>query len=233
MVETVLTYGCEVWAMREDDKRKLTAVEMDYLRRSARRSRLERIRNEQIRREMSAEETVIERIEKKSLKWFGHLLRMEETRWPKRIFQWTPPGKQKRGRPHRSCRGRLGRRRRGDLRRFGGLGLRQARPQLGLERGGVVSALPVHAPGQRRDQQGMHQERQRKRAQRALVARRGKFEAFGGEGHGVAGAKGVGWRAGGPVTWRSAPTGRPGRRPPFAARPSPAPRFRTGCPCRR
>lgn len=102
MVETVLTYGCEVWAMREDDKRKLTAVEMDYLRRSARRSRLERIRNEQIRREMSAEETVIERIEKKSLKWFGHLLRMEETRWPKRIFQWTPPGKQKRGRPHRS-----------------------------------------------------------------------------------------------------------------------------------
>ena len=94
--------GVKCGAMREDDKRKLTAVEMDYLRRSARRSRLERIRNEQIRREMSAEETVIERIEKKSLKWFGHLLRMEETRWAMRIFQWTPPGKQKRGRPHRS-----------------------------------------------------------------------------------------------------------------------------------
>ena len=102
MVETVLTYGCEVWALKEEDKKRIRAVEMDYLRRSAGRSRLERIRNEQIRLKMSAQETVIERIEKKSLRWFGHLLRMNDERLPKQIFIWKPPGRRKRGRPRRS-----------------------------------------------------------------------------------------------------------------------------------
>lgn len=102
MVETVLMYGCEVWAIKEEDKKKITSVEMDYLRRSARRSRLEKIRNEQIRNEMAANESVIERIEKRSLKWFGHLLRMDDTRWPKRIFKWRPAGKNKKGRPRKS-----------------------------------------------------------------------------------------------------------------------------------
>ena len=102
MVETVLTYGCEVWTLKEEDKRRLTAIEMDYLRRSTRRSRIERIRNEEIRKEMSAKETVVERVEKRSLKWFGHMLRMDDERWPKRIFNWKPPGRNRRGRPRKS-----------------------------------------------------------------------------------------------------------------------------------
>lgn len=102
MVDSVLTYGCEVWTMKEEDKKRLTAVEMDYLRRSSRTSRLERVRNEEIRNRMSARETIIERIEKRSLIWFGHLLRMDETRWPKRVFSWKPPGRNKRGRPRKS-----------------------------------------------------------------------------------------------------------------------------------
>ena len=102
MVESVLCYGSEIWALKEEDKRKLLAIEMDYLRRSARVSRLQRVRNEEIRNRMKATESVIQRVEKRGLRWFGHLLRMDDTRWPKRIFQWTPPGKNKRGRPRRS-----------------------------------------------------------------------------------------------------------------------------------
>lgn len=102
MVETVLCYGSEVWTLREEEKKKVLAVEMDYLRRSSRTSRRERVTNVQIRNSMAATETVIDRIQKRSLKWFGHLLRMEDTRWPKRLFYWTPPGKRKKGRPRRS-----------------------------------------------------------------------------------------------------------------------------------
>lgn len=102
MVDTVLSYGCEVWAMKEEIKRRINAVEMDYLRRSTRTSRLERVRNEDIRKKMHAEETIINRIEKKGLTWFGHVLRMEDARWPKRMFTWKPPGKNKRGRPRKS-----------------------------------------------------------------------------------------------------------------------------------
>ena len=102
MVETVLTYGCEVWALREEDKRRLITVEMDYLRRSARKSKIQRVRNEDIRDMMTANETVTDRIEKRSLKWFGHLMRMDGSRWPKRIFTWNPPGRNRKGRPRRS-----------------------------------------------------------------------------------------------------------------------------------
>ena len=35
------------------------------------------------------------------LKWFGHLMRMQQQRWPKRLFQWTPAGRGIRGRPRR------------------------------------------------------------------------------------------------------------------------------------
>ena len=63
-------------------KQKLLAVEMDYLRRSAGISRLQRIRNHEIRR-MKVEENVIDRIEKRKVKWFGHLMRMQQQRWPK------------------------------------------------------------------------------------------------------------------------------------------------------
>jgi len=71
----------------------MVRVEMDYLRKSAKTSRLERKTNEYIRDCMDAPETIIDRIERRGLKWFGHLLRMPDERWPKK-----PPGKKKRGR---------------------------------------------------------------------------------------------------------------------------------------
>ncbi|XP_030759846.1 uncharacterized protein LOC115885173 [Sitophilus oryzae] len=83
-------------------KRRLTAVEMDYLRRSAGVSKMDRITNIEIRHRMNAPETIIDRVEIRGLKWFGHLLRMPEDRWPKRLFQWSPPQRRKRGRPRRS-----------------------------------------------------------------------------------------------------------------------------------
>lgn len=102
LVESVLTYGSEVWTMSAAVKRKLNAIEMDYLRRGARRSRRERVRNEEIRSIMDAHETVVERVEKRRLRWFGHVLRMNPERWPHRMYHWQPPGKRKRGRPRRS-----------------------------------------------------------------------------------------------------------------------------------
>jgi hypothetical protein len=57
-------------------RKRLQAVEMDYLRRSARFSRLEHISNQEIRTRMNAEESIIDRIKDKGLNWFGHVLRM-------------------------------------------------------------------------------------------------------------------------------------------------------------
>jgi hypothetical protein len=66
---------------------------MDYLRRSARVSRLEHISNQEIRTRMNAEESIMDRIKNKGLKCFGHVLRMEEERWPSNFISGSHQGK--------------------------------------------------------------------------------------------------------------------------------------------
>jgi hypothetical protein len=69
-----VNYG---WKIKvKNKKKKLQAVEMDYLRRSARKSKLERVPNEEIRRIMQSEETVLDRTEARKLRWFWHVTRM-------------------------------------------------------------------------------------------------------------------------------------------------------------
>jgi hypothetical protein len=33
------------------------------------------------------------------LNWYGHVVCMEDNRWPKRITTWRPEGRRRRGRP--------------------------------------------------------------------------------------------------------------------------------------
>ena len=77
---------------------------MDFLRRSCRISRLEHVRNEVIRERAKVVKSIIDDIDKKQLTWFGHVKRMEERRWPRKILDWGPPERRKRGRPRRSWR---------------------------------------------------------------------------------------------------------------------------------
>jgi hypothetical protein len=67
LVESVLCYGCATLIINEQYKRRINAVEMDYLHRSARVSRLEHLSNEEIRKRMNVEESAIERIQKRGL----------------------------------------------------------------------------------------------------------------------------------------------------------------------
>lgn len=102
VVESITTYGCETWELNKRDKDRLLALEMDFWRRSSGFSRLDHVRNETIRRTMQVEESILDAIETKQLRWYGHLERMADTRWPKRIWNWHPPERRKRGRPPRS-----------------------------------------------------------------------------------------------------------------------------------
>lgn len=99
IVESIATYGAEVWELNKRDQDRLLALEMDFWRRSSGTSRLEHKRNDEIRQNMEVEKTIIDTIETKHLLWYGRLERMEETRWPKKVWQWTPQGRRRRGRP--------------------------------------------------------------------------------------------------------------------------------------
>jgi hypothetical protein len=72
-------YGVEVWQIPTKEINKILSTEMDVLRRSARKSRVERIKNEHIKEIMGVKGKP-DIIEKKKLQWYGHVKRMPKKR---------------------------------------------------------------------------------------------------------------------------------------------------------
>ena len=63
-------------------------------------TRLDRLKNEQIRTDLNVEPVLIT-IERERLRWYGHVMRMDESRIPRRYLQWRPQGKRPVGRPRK------------------------------------------------------------------------------------------------------------------------------------
>ena len=68
---------------------------MDVLRRSARKSNMERIKNGHIKEIIGVKG-------KPDLQWYGHVKRMPEERIPKLITDWIPQERRKRGYPRKT-----------------------------------------------------------------------------------------------------------------------------------
>jgi hypothetical protein len=77
---------------------------MDVLRRSTRKSMMERIKNQHIQEITGVKEKpdIIEIIERKRLQWYGHVKGMQEDRLPKLIMEWIPGERRKRGCPRKT-----------------------------------------------------------------------------------------------------------------------------------
>jgi len=81
-------YGAEVWQIPNREINKILSTKMDVLRRPARKSRMERVKNEDIKEIMGVKgkPDIIDIIEQKRLQWYGHVKRMPEERVPKLII---------------------------------------------------------------------------------------------------------------------------------------------------
>jgi hypothetical protein len=95
-------HGAEVWQIPTREINKILSTEMDVLRRSARKSRIERIKNEHKKEIMGVKEKldIIDITEQK--RWYGHVKRMQEERLPQLIMERTPGERRKRGRPQKT-----------------------------------------------------------------------------------------------------------------------------------
>ena len=69
MVVPMMTYGCESWVLREKDKTKLQATEMSVLRKIAGVTRLDCIRNEEIRRRLQLQRSIVEFVKERRENW--------------------------------------------------------------------------------------------------------------------------------------------------------------------
>jgi hypothetical protein len=60
---------------------------------------MDRIRNEIIRTKMGNEEDMLQEMEEQQLRWYGHIMRMEDCKIARQIAEWNPQGKRRCGRP--------------------------------------------------------------------------------------------------------------------------------------
>lgn len=99
VVENIVLYGAEMWPLTKNIRNKIRTVEMDFMRRCLQVTRRDRLRTEEIWRRMNITCSITKTLENRALQWYGHVRRMPEDRWPKKVTQWFPRGKRKRGRP--------------------------------------------------------------------------------------------------------------------------------------
>jgi hypothetical protein len=71
LVQSILLYGAETWTLNTQQANKLLPTEMDFWRRSDRKSRKEKFRNGTITAIMEAGKNILEATEEKRLRWFG------------------------------------------------------------------------------------------------------------------------------------------------------------------
>ena len=72
IVSTAL-YGAEAWGLRSAERRKVNVLEMKCLRSLVRESRMDRVRNKEVRRRAGIEMELASRADQRVLRWFGHV----------------------------------------------------------------------------------------------------------------------------------------------------------------
>jgi hypothetical protein len=98
LVQSILLYGAEAWKLNTQQAKKLLATEMDFCR-SARKSRKEKVRNDTIRAIMEVGKKILQVIEEKRLRLFGHVKRVPGNKLPRKTLEWELEGKRRKGRP--------------------------------------------------------------------------------------------------------------------------------------
>ena len=85
--------------MRSAERRKVNVLEMKCLRSLVGVSRIDRVRNEGVRRRAGIEMELASRADQRALRWFGHVERMDDYRMSRRVLMAEVSGGRVRGRP--------------------------------------------------------------------------------------------------------------------------------------
>ena len=98
VVRPVALYGVECWPTTKDAERRLTTMETRMLRRTVGVTRLDRLRNKEIRSRFGVA-PITDKLHEAKLRWYGHVLRADDNSIAKRAFNLEVKGRRPRGRP--------------------------------------------------------------------------------------------------------------------------------------
>jgi hypothetical protein len=93
-----LIYGSEIWTLTQQDKSRLKASEMKFLRRTAGYTLLDHKKNEDILHKLNTT-PVLEKITKYRHNWVKHIHHMNNSRFPKVLIEYHPCGRRRPGSP--------------------------------------------------------------------------------------------------------------------------------------
>ena len=85
IVPTAL-YGAEAWGMRSAERRNVNVIEMKCFRSLVGVSRMDRVRNEEVRKRAGIEMELTSRADQRVLRWFGHVERIDDYRMMESIW---------------------------------------------------------------------------------------------------------------------------------------------------
>ena len=92
ILKPILLYGSEAWSLTTRTESKLQAAEMRVLRTIKGVTRKDKIRNTTIRAELHVP-PLLEEIERNKLRWYGHVMSVEDDKKRKKYLMWKPDGK--------------------------------------------------------------------------------------------------------------------------------------------
>ena len=100
MVVPTLLYGCETWTVQKRHESRLQATEMLCLRRIEGVSRIDRVRNADIR-ESLGQVAVVDMMKDRQMRWKEKLEGMDDDRLVKQVYEGDIAGRRPRGRPRK------------------------------------------------------------------------------------------------------------------------------------
>ena len=95
----IAIYACETWTLRETEKKSLLTFEMRCLRAILGISRLQRIKNVSIRKELRVEKTIVDAIQNRRLRYLGHVNRRDVNSALFQAYKGNFTGRRPFGRP--------------------------------------------------------------------------------------------------------------------------------------
>ena len=99
LIVPIAIYASETWTLKAEDSRKLNVFENNCLRAMAGKSIRDRIKMENIRKQLGVKVNILNLIKRRRLNWFGHVNRKGENSYVYRAYKDNFKDKRPHGRP--------------------------------------------------------------------------------------------------------------------------------------